>query len=132
MFWEDLLKGDNIFLLTAPVAATLASWISRFWLSRWAQSENQPVRACLATAFRPPLLLLPWVFCFYLAHWFIDHIEEEGHDWLAVSETISSVLLPLWLLLRLSHQLPNIAVISGVKDNDLDLARTLSRFFISF
>ncbi|WOG25336.1 mechanosensitive ion channel family protein [Endozoicomonas sp. 8E] len=130
MFWEVLLKGDNIDLLTAPVAALIVSWFSHFLLGRWAQSENQSVRACLASAFRPPLLLLPWLLCFfYLAHWFVDHSEEEGHDWLATSETVSSVLLPLWLLLRLIRQLPKIAEISGVQDKDLDLARTLSRFF---
>ncbi|WP_257292900.1 mechanosensitive ion channel family protein [Endozoicomonas sp. ONNA1] len=129
MFWEDLLKGDNVHLLTAPVAALIVSWLSHLFLSRWAQSENQSIRACLASAFRPPLLLLPWLICFfYYAHWFIDHTEEEGHDWLEISETVTSVLLPLWIVLRLTRQIPNIAIISGVQDKDLDLARTLSRF----
>ena len=62
-------------------------------------------------------------------HWFIDHDELEGHDWLTIAETVTSVLFPLWLLLRLIRQLPHIAVISGAKSKDLDSARTLSRFF---
>ncbi|WP_062269941.1 mechanosensitive ion channel family protein [Endozoicomonas arenosclerae] len=130
MLWEELLKDETVHLLSAPVIALLASWLSHYWLGRWAKSENQSIRTSLAKALRPPLLVLPWVFClFYLAHWFFNHSDLEVFDWLAVSETSVSVLFPFWVLLRLVRQLPDIALISGAKPHDLDSARTLSRFF---
>ncbi|WP_051786470.1 mechanosensitive ion channel family protein [Endozoicomonas numazuensis] len=130
MFWGELLSENSVHLLSAPAVALLLSWLSNFWLSRWEKSENQSLRACLAKALRPPLLILPWLFClFHLMHWFLDHENIEGHDWLAITETVASVLFPLWLVLRLIRELPTLALLSGAQSKNLESARTLSRFF---
>ena len=117
----------GVFLATLLIALS-ATWLIRKALVGWKDSDNPLVRNRVYQAVALPLSVTPWLFLvLYLLHHVVEHQGEDWHDGLGVVEKIAAVLLPVWLIIRVTRQLPALAATMNKPWLDNSSASVLSR-----
>ena len=124
----ELLFGPTGVTLTALLLAIASTWLIRKALVSWKESDNQFLRNSIYQAVALPLLVTPWLLLFiYFLHHFVDHQGSEWHDGLGIAEKILAVLLPAWMIVRITRQFPAMAATMSKPWLDNSSASVLSR-----
>ncbi|OED42596.1 hypothetical protein ACH42_12020 [Endozoicomonas sp. (ex Bugula neritina AB1)] len=100
-----------IFLV---VLACVVSFAAKQLCDYYKNNHNTPVRAILTGAVRNSLICLPWlILLLYMSHLWLDHDEAEWHDNLLIVERAFLILIPAWLLWRISDETPALIKVIG-------------------
>ncbi len=116
MVFTDFHFSDALQWLVVILLAWAGSKIIKRYCVTKAEHQQTPVQALIMNAIRKPLLFIPWLLALlYFAHFWLDHEKSGRHDSLLLIEEVLLILLPAWMIWRITQSGPDLIQASGAR-----------------